>query len=448
MTPLWGEAAAIVCLILLNGFFAASEIGLIAIRKSYVRQQADLGRRWARRVQQLQADPERFLATVQVGMTLTSLLSGAIGGLIAVHGFQPLFELIPYPLIQTASEALAVGCMVLIVGYLTLVIGELVPKSVALRYPERIVPLIAAPIETVARLTAVANNILGFSTRCLLKPFGVKSAREGHFISEEEIKFLLTEGRERGILDRTEQELILSVFQFNDIYVKEVMISRPKIRAVPVGISKEELLAYMADYQFSRYPVYTKGINDIFGILHYKDFLRALNESKTVSKPFELKELVRPAYFAPETMKISRLLKEMQRRRSQMAIVINEYGSVEGIVTMEDLIEEIVGEIRDESDVEEKAVERLKDGTVVADASLSIRDLREDYGFAVPDSPEYETLGGFVLHELQDMPRGGEIIRFAGYKLTIVDMEGRRISKVKIEKLSESANAVPSAAAS
>jgi len=444
MTPLWGEAAAIVCLVLVNGFFAASEISLIAIRKSYVKQQAEQGRRWARRVQQLQSDPERFLATVQVGVTLTGLLSGAIGGLIAVRGFQPLLEMIPYPMIQTASEALAVGCMVLLVGYLTLVIGELVPKSIALRYPEKIVPLIAAPIELVARLTAVANNILTFSTKLLLKPFGIKTAREGTSISEEEIKFLLTEGRERGVFDRTEQELILSVFQFNDIYVKEVMISRPKIRGVPASISKEELLAYMADYQFSRYPVYTKGINDIFGILHYKDFLRVIAESK----PFEMKELVRPAYFAPETMKISRLLKEMQRRRSQMAIVINEYGSVEGIVTMEDLIEEIVGEIRDESDVEEKAVERLKDGTVVADASLSVRDLREDYGFAVPDSPEYETLGGFVLHELQDMPRGGEIIRFGGYKLTIVDMEGRRISKIKIEKLSEAPNAVAPAPAS
>jgi len=443
MTPLWGEAAVIVCLILLNGFFSASEIALIAIRKSYVKQQADLGRAWARRVQQLQSDPERFLATVQIGMTLTGVLSGAIGGLVAVRAFQPLFEMIPYPIIQSASEALAVGSMVLIVGYLTLVIGELVPKSVALRYPEKIVPLIAAPIELVGKITAMANNILTFSTKWLLKPFGVKSAREGTSISEEEIKFLLTEGRERGVFDRTEQELILSVFQFNDIYVKEVMIPRPKIRAVPAAISKDELLAYMADYQFSRYPVYTKGINDIFGIFHYKDVLRMLAESR----PFELKEMVRPAYFAPETMKISRLLKEMQRRRVQMAIVINEYGSVEGIVTMEDLIEEIVGEIRDESDVEEKAVERLKDGTVVADASLSIRDLREDYGFAVPDSPEYETLGGFVLHELQDMPRGGDIIRFRGHKLTIVDMEGRRINKVKIEKVSESANAVPSATA-
>jgi len=438
MTPLWGEAAAIVCLVLVNGFFAASEIALIAIRKSYVKQQAEQGRRWARRVQQLQSDPERFLATVQVGVTLTGLLSGAIGGLIAVSWIQPLVELIPSPMIQTTSEALAVGCMVIVVAYLTLVIGELVPKSLALRYPEKIVPLIAAPIGLVARLTALANNILTYSTKVLLKPFGIKTVRESTSISEEEIKFLLTEGRERGVFDRTEQELILSVFQFNDIYVKEVMIPRPKIRGVPASITKDELLAYMADYQFSRYPVYSKGINDIFGILHYKDLLRVIAESK----PFDMKELVRPAYFAPETMKISRLLKEMQRRRSQMAIVINEYGSVEGIVTMEDLIEEIVGEIRDESDVEERAVERLKDGTVVADASLSIRDLREDYGFAVPDSPEYETLGGFVLHELQDMPRGGEIIRFGGYKLTIVDMEGRRISKVKIEKFNEAPSPV------
>lgn len=438
MTPVWGEAAAIVFLIVLNGFLAASEIALIAIRKSYVKQEAEKGRRWAKRVQQLQADPERFLATVQVGVTLTGLLSGAIGGIVAIQLFQPLFQVIPHPMIQTASEALALGLVVVIVGYLTLVIGELVPKSVALRYPDKVAPLIAAPIELVAKATAWANSLLSLSTRWLLKPFGVKSAREGNFISEEEIKLLLTEGRERGVFDRTEQELILSVFQFNDIYVKEVMIARPKIRAIQATMSKEELLAYMAEYQFSRYPVYTKGINDIFGILHYKDVLRVIGAAA-----FELKELVRPAYFAPETMKISRLLKEMQRRRIQMAIVINEYGSVEGIVTMEDLIEEIVGEIRDESDIEEKAVERLKDGTIVADASLSVRDLREDYGLAVPESPEYETLGGFVLHQLQDMPRGGEIIRFGGYKFTIVDMEHRRINKVKIEKSPEPLSAVP-----
>jgi putative hemolysin len=417
----------------LNGFFAASEIALIAIRKSFVKHEADQGRRWAKLVQQLQADPERFLATVQIGVTFTGLLSGAIGGVIALQLFQPLFLLIPHPVVQAASEALAVGLVVLITGYLTLVIGELVPKSIALRYPDKVAPIIARPIDLVARATTIANRALSLSTRLLLKPFGVKSTREHSFISEEEIKLLLTEGRERGVIDRTEQELILSVFQFNDIYVKEVMVPRPKIRAIQAAMSRDDLLAYMADYQFSRYPVYTSGINDIFGILHYKDVLKVIG----TAAPFGLKELVRPAYFVPETMKISRLLKEMQRRRVQMAIVINEYGSVEGIVTMEDLIEEIVGEIRDESDVEEKAVERLKDGTVVADASLSIRDLREDYGLAVPESPEYETLGGFVLHQLQDMPRGGEIIRFGGYKFTIVDMEGRRINKVKLEKMEQ-----------
>jgi putative hemolysin len=416
VTPVWGESAAIFILILLNGFFAASEIALIAIRKSFVKHEADQGRRWAKLVQQLQADPERFLATVQIGVTFTGLLSGAIGGVIALQLFQPLFLLIPHPVVQAASEALAVGLVVLITGY-----------------PDKVAPIIARPIDLVARATTIANRALSLSTRLLLKPFGVKSTREHSFISEEEIKLLLTEGRERGVIDRTEQELILSVFQFNDIYVKEVMVPRPKIRAIQAVMSRDDLLAYMADYQFSRYPVYTNGINDIFGILHYKDVLKVIG----TAAPFGLKELVRPAYFVPETMKISRLLKEMQRRRVQMAIVINEYGSVEGIVTMEDLIEEIVGEIRDESDVEEKAVERLKDGTVVADASLSIRDLREDYGLAVPESPEYETLGGFVLHQLQDMPRGGEIIRFGGYKFTIVDMEGRRINKVKLEKMEQ-----------
>jgi putative hemolysin len=428
--PVWGEAAAIFLLIVVNGFFAASEIALIAIRKSYVKKAADDGRRWARVVQRLQSDPERFLATVQIGVTLTASLSGAIGGVIAIRGLQPVFENMTTPFIQASSEALAVGSVVMVVAYLTLVIGELVPKSVALRYPEQVAAFCARPLELVAKATALANNMLSFSTRILLKPFGVTAVGEGTFISEEEIKLLLKEGRERGVFDTTEQELIHSVFQFNDIYVKEVMIPRPKLQAIQIDTSRDALLTYMAEYQFSRYPVYTKGVNDICGILHYKDVLKVLG----TAQPFVLRELIRPAYFVPETMKISRLLKEMQRRRVQMAVVINEFGSVEGIVTMEDLIEEIVGEIRDESDVEEKPIERLRDGTMVADASLSIRDLRQDYGFAVPDSPEYETLGGFVLHQLQDMPRGGEIIQFGQYKLTIVDMEGRRIARVKIEQ--------------
>jgi len=208
------------------------------------------------------------------------------------------------------------------------------------------------------------------------------------------------------------------------------MITRPKIHAIQIYMTQQELLKYVTENKFSRYPVYKTNFNDIVGIIYFKD----LHGILTMEKPVVLKDLLHPVYFVPETMQVSHLLKELQRRRIQMAIVINEYGSVEGLVTMEDLVEEIVGEIQDEYDIEDRPVERLKDGSWVIDASLNVRDLRNDYGLPIPESADYETLGGFVLAQLQDMPKGGEIIQYGDHKFTIVDMEGRRIAKLKVEK--------------
>jgi putative hemolysin len=220
------------------------------------------------------------------------------------------------------------------------------------------------------------------------------------------------------------------VFEFTDISVREVMVPRPKMHLIQADTPVDEVLQYMGRHKFSRYPVYRKGINDIIGILYYKNMLDRLARKE----PIVTKDLLHPVYFVPETMKVSHLLKELQRRRMQMAIVVNEYGSVEGLVTMEDLIEEIVGDIQSELDRGERPVERLKDGSLVVDASLSVRDLHDDYGLPIPESSDYETLAGFVMTQLQDMPRGGEIIQFENYKFTIVDMDERRIAKVKIEK--------------
>ena len=319
--------------------------------------------------------------------------------------------------------------VVVIVAYFTLVLGELVPKSLALKYPDQIALAMAKPLDLLSRLLKPFVKALTVSIRFFLKPIGGKVI-PGTFISEEEIKLLLKEGRETGVFNQTEQELIHSVFEFNDISVKEVMVPRPKIHAVQIDTPPQELLRYVTENKFSRYPIYKTNMNDIVGILYFKDLLGPL----TQNKPVELKNLLHPAYFVPETMQVSHLLKELQRRRIQMAIVINEYGSVEGLVTMEDLVEEIVGEIQDEYDIEERPVERLKDGSLVVDASLFVRDLRNDYGLPIPESANYETLGGFVLAQLQDMPKGGEIIQYGDYKFTIVDMDGRRIAKLKVEK--------------
>ncbi|MCI0527446.1 MAG: hemolysin family protein [Nitrospira sp.] len=431
MDDLWFKLILIFLLILANGFFACSEIAIITAKRTRMKQLMEEGNKAAKLVHQLQGDPDRFFATVQVGLTLLSALAGAVGGVTAVESLKPIIQELPiHPALQRASEAIAVAIVVVLISYLSLVLGELVPKSLAFRYADGIALRVAVPVEWLSRLSSGLIRILTFSSRLILRPFGGSMPFERPFVSEEEVKLILKEARERGIFSHTEQQLIHSVFEFKDISVREVMVSRPKIHAIQVNTSTDQVIQYMEESKFSRYPVYGESMNEILGILYYKDFFGALVKKQ----PIVLRNLLHPAYYIPETMKVSHLLKELQRRRTQMAIVINEYGSVEGLVTMEDLVEEIVGEIQDEYDIEERPVERLKDGSLAIDASLSVRDLRGDYGLAIPESSEYETLAGFVMSQLQDMPRVGEIIQHGQHRFTIVDMEGRRIVKVKVEK--------------
>lgn len=427
------ELSAIFILIFASGFFSCTEIAIIAVRKPRIRQLEEEGNKNAPIIRMFHQDMESFLASVQIGLTLISSTAAAIGGVVSVEVLKPLFQMIPSPAVQNFSEGLSVAVIVVLLSYLTLTFGELIPKSLALRYPEQIALTMARPMELLYKLFSPLALVLTKTSRLVMRIFKVSLDIQGvsPHGSEEEIKLMLKEGREKGFINQTEQELIHSVFEFTDISVKEVMIPRPKMQAIHIDTSEEALMKIAADHKYSRYPVYRNGINDIIGLLNYKKIFESLANKQGV----DLKTMLHPAYFVPETMKVSHLLKELQRRRMQMAIVINEYGSVEGLVTMEDLIEEIVGEIRDEYDTEDKPVERLKDGSLVIDASLSVRDLKADYKLPIPESTQYETLGGFVLSQLQNMPRGGEIIRFGEYKYTIVDMDKRRIAKIKVEKI-------------
>lgn len=421
------EITLIFLLILANGFFSSAEIAVISARKSNLKRLAEKGDNRAKFVQKLQNSPESFLATVQIGVTLLGSAAAAIGGITAIGSIKPILDRIP--ILRPFSEIGSVALVILTISYFSLVIGELIPKSLALKYPDQIALAIVKPVKLIEKMLYPIVRFLTASTRFFVGSDSGKIFSRS-FVSEEEIKFLIKEGREKGVFDATEQELIHSVFEFTDISVKEVMIARPNIRALQYDTPTQKILDYVTENKLSRYPVYRDDINSIVGILYFKDLLSVVSQKKE----WVLKDLLHPTYFVPETMKVSHLLKELQRRRIQIAIVINEYGSVEGLVTMEDLIEEIVGEIKDEYDVEERPVERLKDGSWVIDASLSVRDLRSDYGLPIPESPDYETLGGFMLAQLQGMPKGGEIIRYEDYKLTIVDMEGRRIAKLKVEK--------------
>lgn len=249
-------------------------------------------------------------------------------------------------------------------------------------------------------------------------------------IGEDEIKVLIEEGRLQGVFDRTEEELIHSVFEFADRSVKEIMVPRPNIYAVDVQKPQEETVRYIVENEFSRYPVYRDHLDRIIGIVYQKDILRTI----WLERPLDLEKLVKKAYFVPDAMKISALFKDMQKRRVHLAIVVDEYGTTAGIVTLEDIMEEIFGEIMDETDVEIQ-IERNKDGSVVVDGAYSIRDLHSALDLNLPESPDYETLGGFILSEIQGIARGGEIVYHEGYQLTVVGIHGRRIVKVKIEKV-------------
>jgi putative hemolysin len=424
------EIIFILIFLILNGFFAASEIAVVTSRKSYIRNLSEKGNRNADVLLKLQSEPDRFLATVQIGVTVMGALASAIGGAASVTSLEPLIAQVPVPFIAQAAPAISIGIVVVVISYLSLIIGELVPKSIALRNPERVGLFVAGPITFVSRISSFFVNILTVSSNLFLKPFGTKAFSERSFISEEEIKLLIEEGKDKGIFEPTEQELIHSVFRFADISAKGVMVPVAEMVAFDINDSPETILKTITEENFSRYPVYDREKTDIKGILYSKDVFNELAFKRDIVIP----KLLHTPLFVPESMKISALMREMQKKRLHMALIVDEYGSVIGLVTIEDLLEEIVGEIRDEYDTE-SPVNIMRNGTMLIDASLAIRDLNEDYDFDIPESNEYDTLGGFLLHSFQRLPSVGDAYNTETKKLTIISMKGRRILKIRAENL-------------
>jgi putative hemolysin len=425
---MWPDLILIFVFILINGFFAAAEIAVVTLRRTRIRQMVEDGTKNARLLDSLREEPDKFLATIQIGVTLAVALASAISGALAVLLIKPLLEQVPVYAIAASSDAISIALAAVLITYFSIVLGELIPKSIAFSRPET-VGLFVAPI--VSRFSWVASpfvRILTVSTNLLLKPFGKRAFSERGYISEEEIKILIEEGKDRGIFEAAEKELIHSVFSFTDISVREVMVPSPQMVTIGINMPLEEVKTVILDEQFSRYPVTGRDMNDIRGILYAKDFFNMLLQKDKLA----LRKIIKVPLYVPETMKISFLLKDMQRKRIHMAIVIDEYGAVAGLVTLEDLIEEIIGEIRDEFDVESPVIP-LRDGALLIDASISIRDLHEDHEIEIPESPEYETLGGFIVTHLQRIPQQGDEISLDGKRLRIVELVGRRISKVRLE---------------
>ncbi len=441
MENLFYEALLIALLILLNGYLAGSEIAVVTARKSHIKQMVESGKKNAKAFLRLKEEPDRFLATIQIGITTVGVLASAVGGAAAIKAIKPALQAVPIKTISFAAEPISIGIVVVIITYFSVIFGELVPKSIALMHPETIGLRTARTIDAFSRMTAFFVKILTFSTSIILRPFGEKPFTERAYITEEEVKMLIKEGRKHGVFEPTEEKILQSVFEFTDMSVKEVMVSDTQMVMIQIDKSAQEIFSLIEEEQFSRYPVFGREPNDIIrGILYAKDFLTTLAKTGQV----DIRKIIKPPYFIPETMKISLLLREMQKKRIHMALVVDEYGGISGLVSLEDLIEEIVGEIRDEYDVESPVIQ-LSDGTMLIDASISLRDLREDYHIELPESPEYETLGGFLMTALQKIPQTGDRVEIEGKRIKIVEMVGQRISKVKLEKLPEPIEGLPSA---
>jgi putative hemolysin len=423
------EIILILIFIIINGFFAASEIAIVSMRRSRIKQLIEEGRLNADVLHRLREEPDRFLATIQIGVTIAGALASAIGGAAAAENLKPLLKSVPVPFISSASGPIAIGIVVLAIAYISLVFGELVPKSVALSNPESIALFTSPLIERFSKISSLFVSLLTATTNIFLKPFGKKSFHERGYISEEEVRLLLEEGGERGVFEPEEKELIHSVFEFTDTFVKEVMVPSPQMVTIGINMPVDEVKAIIAREKFSRYPVTGKDLNDIRGMLYAKDFYSIYSMTGSV----ELHKIIKPPLYIPETMKVSILLREMQKKRVHLAVVIDEYGAVSGLVSLEDLLEEIVGEIRDEYDTESPVIE-LADGSLIIDASLSTSDLQQDYGIEIPESPDYETLGGFIVTHLQRIPKAGDSIDLNDKSLRVIEMVGQRIAKVKLEK--------------
>lgn len=428
------EIFLICVFIFVNGFFAASEIAIVTMRRSRIKKLIEDGIKNAESLNKLREHPDKFLATIQIGVTTAGAIASAIGGAAAVEVISPILKEAPLLIISASADVIAIGIVVLAVTYLSLVFGELIPKSLALAYPERVSLAVSPLVEKFSKIANILVHILTASTNIILKPFGKKAYSKREYISEEEVKFLLEEGRKQGVFEPAEKELIHGVFEFTDTSVKEVMIPTTKMVTLRTNMTFDEIISVITEEEFSRYPLIGKDINDVRGIVYAKEFLNMLakTDKEKIEIPKSLK--MKPPLFIPETMKISNLLREMQKRRLHMAIVIDEYGAVTGLVTLEDILEEIVGEIRDEYDTE-SPVTQLPDGSFIIDPSISTRDLQDDYSISIPESPEYETLGGFILTHLQRIPKCGDTVEIENMRLKVVEMVGQRISKVKMEKI-------------
>ena len=411
---------AVFLLVLLNGFFVAAEYALVTVRRTRLAELEAAGNRRARAVRRITSDPPRFIAAMQLGVTLTSLGIGALG--------EPVLSNL---LEEWLAVVISVAIAFFLITFMHVVVGELVPKGIALNYAERVSLAVSTPVRA---FFFVFNPLIWFlqrSSELLQRALGIDPyAAEHQAHSEAELKMLLSVSTEQGQIAEGEQEMLYKVFDFADKEASDVMVPRPDVVAISVDMPPEEALAAVLESPFTRYPVFRESPDEIVGILHVRDLISALNDRGIAQ--VELAELLRPTHFVPETKDLAALLGEFRRLNQHMAVVVDEYGAMEGIVTLEDLLEEIVGEIEDEFDLPDESVERIDEKRIRIDGTFPIDDFNEQFGAAL-EHEDYHTVAGYVFDLLGRAALPGDEVRNDGMCFRVLETDGARILRLEVE---------------
>ena len=430
-----GRIILLIVLILVNAYFAAAEIAFISLNDAKIDLMSKDGNKKAKKIKKMLENPSSFLATIQIGITLAGFLSSAFAAETFASELSPvLYDLVPALSIETWHN-IAIVLITIILSYFTLVFGELVPKRLAMKYYEKIAFGTIGVIRLIAIVTAPFVKFLTFSTNIVSKIFGV-SANEEESVTEEEIRMMVDVGEEKGTIDKEASEMINNVFEFNDKVVSEIMIPRNDVYAIDMNLSVSKVIDMISEdpeFRYSRIPVYDENIDEIKGIVYIKDIL--LSDK---NKSIKIKNFVKEAYYVPETMSVNKLFEGLRKNRKQIAVVVDEYGGTAGIVTMEDVLEEIVGEIYDEYDLVEKSYEQIDENTYMLNGGMSISDVEKVLNIDIPDG-DYDTISGYLIEELGRIPDEKEkpVIETEKAVYKVEKVEDRRIIKIKVCKVEE-----------
>jgi putative hemolysin len=426
-----GELFLLALLIVLNAFFAATETALVSARRSRLRQLRNEGVRWAALAERLAEDSRPLLTTVYLGTILIHFAAAAFAVLVLVP---PVSEwLARIPSIGSIATSLAVVLVVPILALVMLVFGELFPKSLALRDPEGVALRLVPAFRVAGWLLSPITRVLMTLSRLAESLTGSEHPGVGvPFVTEEEIRTMVDAGEEGGVIEEDEKEMIFSIFEFGDTLAREIMVPRIDVTALDVTASLDEAIDVVLEKGFSRIPVYGDTIDNVIGLLYAKDLLHRLREGTT---EVGLESLLRPAYFVPESKELDELLQELQTQKIHMAIVVDEYGGMAGVVTIEDIIEEIVGEIQDEYDFEEPFAQLVDDTEAIFNARIDLDDVNKLLGANLP-TDEADTLGGLIYNELGRVPKAGDAIQVSGFRIEVMSVLGRRIKVARIVRLS------------